>query len=99
MKRLSYLLILILLLVQLDDSWAIAHILPTGPLPEDSQEYLPSQLQSKGNESSSCQSPLFKILDQQTTGFSFVQRCVPCELIQVAPFAPPPLYVLMSLQI
>jgi hypothetical protein len=99
MKRLSYLLILILLLVQLDDSWAIAHIMPTGPLPDDSQEYLPSQPPTRGVESSSCQSPLFTDLKPQTANFLFVPGCFSCQWIVVAAFATSPLYIFMSLQI
>jgi hypothetical protein len=98
MKHLSYLLILILLLVQLDDSWAIANILPTGPLPEDSQEYLPSQLRTPEERSSTSQSPVFTLLEPQSGHFSCVRRCVPCDLNLVATFSSP-LYMFMSLQI
>jgi hypothetical protein len=98
MKRLSYFLTLILLLVQLDDSWANALILPTGPLPEDSQEYLPSPLRTQGEVSSAYQSPLFTDLNPQAN-FLFVRRCCSCEWIVVATVSTSPLYLFMSLQI
>jgi hypothetical protein len=99
MKRLSYLLILTLLLAQVDDAWAVANVLPSSPLPDDSQEYLPSQQPTQREESTPRQYPLFTDSKQQTANSSFVKRCVPGKWNLVATFAPPPLYKFMSLQI
>ena len=97
MKKLCYLLTLTLLLTQFDDAWA--DFMPSGLLPDDSQEYLPSLQRTQREESTLHQCPLFTDLKQQTADFSVVQVCVPCERDPSVPFGLPSLYVFLSLQI
>jgi hypothetical protein len=99
MKRLSYLLILLLLSAQVDDAWAVSPNLPSAPLADDNDEYLPAQRRAQGEQSSSRQKPVFAGRKPQTADCSPVRRGVPPEWSLTAPFAPPPLYVFMSLQL
>ena len=99
MKWLSYLLIVFLVSAQVDDYWAVAPALPSAPLADDNDEYLPAQRHSRGEWSSSLQKPVFLSLLPQTAEFSSVRRGMPSELNRTAPLAPPSLYVFMSLQI
>jgi hypothetical protein len=100
MNRLVYLLILLLMSAQVDDWWAVTPDSPSAPLAaDDNDEYLPSQLRTQGDQSSSLQKPVFDGLKPQTADFSLVRRGVPSGWNLSSPFAPPPLYVFMSLQI
>lgn len=99
MKRLPYLLIVFLVSAQVDDYWAVAPVLPSAPLTEDNDEYLPAQRHSRRERSSSLQKPVFLSLLPQTAEFSSVRRGMPAERNLTAPLAPPSLYVFMSLQI
>jgi len=99
MKRLAYLLILLLCSGQVDDAWAVALDFPSAPLADDNAEYLPAKRRVQDEWSSSCQGPEFVGLESQTADFSVVRRGVPSEWDLTAPFTPPPLHSFMSLQI
>jgi len=99
MKRLVYFLILLLISAQVDDTWAVAPVLPSAPLTDDNDEYLPAQWRSLGERSSSSQKGLFDGRKPQTANFSSVRRGVPTEWKLTTSFAPHSLYVFMSLQI
>jgi len=99
MKRLVFLLILLLISTQVDAAWAVAPDLPSAPLADDNDEYPPLKRRPQGEQSSSRQKPVFDGLKPQTADFSLVRRGVPSEWNLTTPFTPPPLYVFMSLQI
>jgi hypothetical protein len=99
MKWLAYLLILLLISAQVEDTWAVAPVLPPAPLADDNDEYLPAQQRPRGELSSFRQKPLFDAVKPRAADFPYVPRRVPSEWNLATPFAPPPLYVFMSLQI
>jgi hypothetical protein len=99
MKRLAYLLVLLLISAQAEDAWAVASVLPSAPLSEENDEYLPAQRQLQGAASASRQAPAFNGLTPRTADFSPVRSGVPSEWNLTTPFGPPSLYVFMSLQI
>jgi hypothetical protein len=99
MKRLPYLLVLLLLSAQVDDAWAVAPVLPSAPLADDNDEYLPAQRRPQEQRPSSCQKPVFEAVKSPNANFSFVPRGAPSERNLTTPFGPPPLYVFMSLRI
>jgi hypothetical protein len=84
---------------QVDDAWAAAPVLPSAPLSGDDDEYLPAQRRPQEQLASSHQEPVFKAVTPHTAGFSFGSGGVLPERNLTPPFAPPPLYVFMSLQI
>jgi hypothetical protein len=98
MKRLPYLLIL-LLTAQADDYWAVAPVLPSAPLADDNDEYLPAQRRPQEQRPFSRQKPVFEAVTPPDADFSFVPRGVPSEWNLTTPFGPPPLYVFLSLRI
>jgi hypothetical protein len=99
MKRHAYLLILLLLSAQVDDAWAVAPVLSSAQSADDDNEYLPSERRTQGEESCARQEPICVGLKPHTADFSFVPWDVPSEWNLNTPFAPPPLYAFMSLQI
>src|SRR5438067_13341125 len=99
MKRLAYLLVLLLLSAQADDAWAVAPVLSSAPLSDENDEYLPAQRQLQGATPASPQTPAFNGLKPRTADFSPVRSGVPSKWNLTTPVGPPPLYVLMSLQI
>jgi hypothetical protein len=99
MKRLAYLLMLLLISAKVDDYWATTPVLPPPPLADDDDEYLASERTTQAEESSGRQEPMFVGMKPHTADFSFVLKGVPSEWNLTTPFAPPPLYVLVSLQI
>jgi hypothetical protein len=101
MKRFAYLLILLLLSAQVDDAWAVPPVLPSAPLVDDNDEYLPAQRRPWEEKSASGQGQMFATrLKSLTADFPPVQRgVVPFEWNLTTPFTPPLLYVFMSLQI
>ena len=100
MKRLPCLLILLLISAQVDDSWAVAPVLPSASLPDDNEEYLPAQRRLQEQRSSPRQEPVvFDSVRLHHAALSFVPRGVPSERNLTTPFTPPPLYAFMSLQI
>jgi hypothetical protein len=99
MKRVAYGLVLLLISAQVQDTWAVALVLPSTPLADENDEYLPVQRQPRGEQPSSSPKPLFNALKPPAVDVSFVPRGVPAEWILTTPFAPPLLYIFMSLQI
>jgi hypothetical protein len=99
MSRLVYLLILLVIADQADDAWAVAPGLPSAPLADDNDEYLPARTQARDEQSSSGRGPKSVGLKPQTADCSVVRRAVPPEWGLTTPFTPPPLYLFMSLQI
>jgi hypothetical protein len=100
MKRLASLLILLLLMsAQVDDLWADAAVLPSSAPPAaDNDEYLPAQRRQE-KQSAPVPSPAPDAVALHQAVLSLAPRGVPSERSPTAPFTPPPLYVLMSLQI
>jgi hypothetical protein len=98
MNRLAYLLILLLISAQVDDSWAPVPVGPFAPQADD-DEYLPSPQRPQEEVCSPHQKPVFAGLKPQTAELPLVRRGVPSEWNLTTPFTPPPLYVFMSLQI
>jgi hypothetical protein len=98
MKPLAYLLLLLVISAQVDDYWAAAPILPSTP-PADDDEYLPSQPRPQEQACSACRTPEFVGLKPQPADFPFLETGVPSQWNLITPFAPPPLYVFMSLVI
>ncbi len=101
MKRVAYLLVLLLISAQVDDLWAVAPVSPSAPLADD-DEYLPPQRRSREEVSVADEGPAFVGLEPQTADFTLVRSGksgVPSRWHLTTPFGPPPLYVLMSLQI
>jgi hypothetical protein len=99
MRRLTYLLVLLLMAAQVDDAWAVAPVLPSAALADDDNEYLPAQRRPQEQLSSSRQKPVSRALAPRTADFSFAPRGVLSRRTLTPPFAPTPLYVFMSLQI
>ena len=98
MKRLPYLLVLVLTLALVDDTWAVAPGLLSAPL-TDNDEYLTARQQLRGGTSSSCHQ-LASHRDNPRAAEPFsARRGVRPEWKWAAPFTPAPLYVFMSLQI
>jgi hypothetical protein len=99
MKRLGYLLILLMITAQVEDAWAVGLVSPSAPLADD-DEYLPSQRRRQEEEESSARRTQDVVgLESQTAAFPLVRKGVPPKWNLTAPFTPPPLYVFMSLQI
>jgi hypothetical protein len=99
MRRLAFILILLLVSAKVDNAWACAPVVPSAPLTDDDDEYLPSQRRPEEGPSSPRQKPAFLGLKSEATGRPLVRRGVPPGRDLTTPFAPRPLYVLMSLQI
>jgi hypothetical protein len=99
MKQLAHLLVLLLISAQVDDAWAVAPVLPSAPLSDENDEYLPAQRQLQGAASVSRQTPAFNHLKTRAADFAPVRSRVPSEWNLTTPLAPPSLYVFMSLQI
>jgi hypothetical protein len=97
MKRLAYLLILLLLSAQVDDAWAVVAVSPSVPLADDG-DYLPAQRRLR-DEQPPGREPVFVGREPRTAAFPLVRRGTPFEWNLSTPFTPPPLYVFMSLQI
>jgi hypothetical protein len=98
MKRLAYLLILLMISDQVQDAWDVASVSLTAPL-DDDDEYLPSERRPEEEECSARQGQDFVGLEPQTAAFPLVRNGVPSEWTRTTPCTPPPLYVFMSLQI
>ena len=98
MNRLAYLLLLLLVSAQLDDYWVAGPPWPSAPRADD-DEYLPSPQRPQDDECSPHQKPTFAGLQPQTVDLPLVRRGVLSGQDRTPPFAPPPLYVFMSLQL
>jgi hypothetical protein len=99
MKPLAYLLLLLLLSAQADDAWVVALGLPSDSPAAENDEYLPAEPRAKVELSSSHREPLFVGLKRRAAVISTARRRAPSQRNLTPPFAPPPLYALMSLQI
>jgi hypothetical protein len=99
MKRLSYLLVLLLISAWAEDAWAVTPVLPSALLSDENDEYLPAQHQLQGAASASRQTPAFHGLKPQTADFFPVRSGAPSEWKLTTPLAPRSLYDFMSLQI
>jgi hypothetical protein len=99
MKRLAYLLVLLVISAQVDDTWAVAPVVLSAPFADEDDEYLPSERLTLGEESSSCQKPVLGAVKLLTADFPCVPGSVPSEWNLTTPFVPLPLYVFMSMQI
>jgi hypothetical protein len=102
MKRLACFLILLLITDQVDDAWAAAPDQPVAPLAADDDyddDYLPAQRQSGLEQPPTGHERAFLGRNPQAPELSSRRRDWPLGWDLTAPFAPPPLYVLMSLQI
>jgi hypothetical protein len=97
MKRLPYFLVFLLISAQVDDAWAVASDLPSAPVADDNDEYLPAQRGFR-DEQSSGQETAFVGIERRSADCSFVGRAR-FEWNLTTPFTPRPLYVFMSLQI
>src|SRR5262245_23060871 len=89
MKRLCYLLILLLVSAGVDDTWSAAPDLPSVQLADDNDEYMPAQRRPRGEQPSSCQEPACNGLKPQTADCSVARMGVPPERDLTTPFAPP----------
>jgi hypothetical protein len=101
MKRITYFLVSMTIWAQFDDVLlAPASVVLSAPLASDDDEYVPSE----GREE---QSWLISLPQRQSVGvaseavapFRGGMSRRPCEWEFATPFAPPPIYVFMSLQI
>jgi hypothetical protein len=99
MKRLTFLLIFLLLSSQAEDAWAIAPFVPSAPLSDENDDYLPAQRQFQGATSVSHQPSAFNGLKLRTAHTSLVRNGVPSGRNLITPFDSPALYVFMSLQL
>jgi hypothetical protein len=97
MKRLTYFLVFLLISAQVDDAWAVAPDLPSAPVADDNDEYLPAQRQLR-DEQSSDQETTFVGIEPRSADF-LPGRRARFEWNLTTPFTPRPLYVFMSLQI
>ncbi|HEY7308925.1 MAG TPA: hypothetical protein VH643_06100 [Gemmataceae bacterium] len=99
MKQAAYLLVFLTCGAQLDDvplPWDIDA--QSAPLPDDDDEYIPSNSQDQETRSVGRQRPGVIHLNPRPGVFGLVSSGVPSELTRSTPLAPPPLYVFMSLQ-
>jgi hypothetical protein len=102
MKRLACFLILLLITDQVDDACALAADSPGTPLAADDDhddDYLPAQRQSALEQPPSGQQPAFLGRNRHLATLSCRRAGLPPGWDLTAPFTPPPLYVLVSLQI
>ena len=98
LKRLAYLLVLVLTSAQLDDAWAVAPDLPSAPLTDDNDECLPARRQLRA-EPPSRHEPVFAGLHSRTAACPLVRRGLRSESNPATPVTPQPLYAFLSLQI
>jgi hypothetical protein len=101
-KGAAYFLVLLLVWTQADDAWAATPLSPlASPLADDAdEEYLPVESQQHREQWAQGQAPAPPGVLPDTGGVSTgrPQRGPTAESMAAAPFAPPPLYVFMSLQ-
>jgi hypothetical protein len=99
MRWLAFILILLLVSAKADNALAVAPVVPSAPLTDDDDEYLPSQRRPEEGPSFPGHKPAFLGLKSEATGRPSARRVVPPGRGLTTPFAPRPLYVFMSLQI
>jgi hypothetical protein len=89
-----------LISAKVDNAWAVAPAVPSAPLTDDDDDqYLPPQRRPEEAESSPRHQPAFLGPKSEATGRPSARRGGPPGRGLTMPFAPRPLYVLMSLQI
>jgi hypothetical protein len=98
MKRLLYLLILLLISAQVDNYWTVRPFLSSASVVDEDDEYIPPERQTQVEDSSTRQAPMFLGLKLHGADLSFAPRGLSSECNLPTPF-PLPLYVLMSMQI
>src|SRR5689334_2282136 len=99
MKRLPYLLVLLLASALVDDAWAAAPVSPSAPLADENDGYLPAQRRVQAQRPSSRHEPVIEAVKPPEAGFSFAPRGVRSEWNLSTPSGPPRLYVFLSLRI
>jgi hypothetical protein len=102
MRRNAYFLAFLTFWVQVDDLLfaALSRAGQSAPLPSsnEEEEFLPPNRPERPQQSSFRRQPKSARLKAQAAAPSLVGKCLPSEWNLAAPFAPPPLYVFMSLQ-
>jgi hypothetical protein len=98
MKRLAYLLIFLTFWAQFDDL-LLTPASAFQSAPSDDDEYVSSGGQEQQEWFGPRRQPPSVSVKPQAADFPLVRREVPSEWKLTTPFAPPPLYVFMSLQI
>ncbi len=98
MKWFAYLLIPLLLSTQVGDALAVAADEPSAPLVDDDDEFLPVQRRPREEESVPDPGQIVVRLNPPTANHPPARRGRSFEWDPTTPFAPPPLYVFMSLQ-
>jgi len=99
MKRIAWLLVFLTCWAQFDD--VLLPLVPgaqSAPIPEDDDEYVPSNSQGQETRAAGRRPPGFVHVKPQPGAFALVHSRVPSEPTLTRPLAPPPLYVFMSLQ-
>jgi hypothetical protein len=101
MKQVAYFLISLTIWSQFDDVLLTpASALQSAPLPsDDDDEYLPAKRQEQPEQFAPRRQPQSVSVKPRAADFFSVGRGVPCEWNLTTPYAPPPLYAFMSLQI
>jgi hypothetical protein len=100
MRRIGWLLVVLLLWGQVDDILALQFSVPSAPATvDDDDEYLPSQRGPEAEESRVHTRPAFAGLKRRAAESSPVRWTLPFERDLSTPLTPLPLYVFMSLQI
>jgi hypothetical protein len=98
MCQFSYVLIALLALNLADDCLVPGLGSLSAPLADDDNEYLLPE-REQGQQWSACKKPGFATLSHRAPAFFSSESWPPAESHVTARGAPPPLYVLMSLQI
>ena len=98
MKPLACFLILLLVSAPVDDALVAAPVLPSAPVADDTDEYLPAQARTRGEPSSRMQA-VADAPNLPAADIHFDPKGSPAGWTLTTPFAPSPLYVFMSLQI
>jgi hypothetical protein len=98
-KRPAYLLILLLISAQLDDTWAAAPGSPSAPIAEENDEYLPAQQRPQEEQIALGQEVPFAGLKTQPADSPVAQKRLSSGSNPATPFTPQPLFAFMSLRI
>ena len=99
MKRIACLLVFLTCWAQFDDVLLpLALGAQSAPVPDDDDEYIPSNSREQETRSVGRQRLGLVCLKPQPCIFASVRSGFPSEPTPTTPFAPPPLYVFMCLQ-
>jgi hypothetical protein len=99
LRHVAYLCLALIAFNFVDDYLLLAPGSLTSPLANDEDEYLTPTLRQDCQRSSSREEPVFDALKPRAGELCFSPGHCPPESSVAARFAPPPLYVFMSLQI